>query len=139
RLDARRIDWHGQSRQLPLDVGHNPQAADFLAGHLAQAPASGQAAVFGLLSDKDLASILLPLRRRFSRSVVTPLPTPRSRPAAELAAELERAGERAMTFADIGEAIAWQLDHTAVDTKIIIFGSFFCVAEAILWLDRQPG
>lgn len=139
RLDARRIDWRGQSRQLLLDVGHNPQAAEFLAGHLAQDLASGQAAVFGLLSDKDLAGILLPLRGRFSSWAVAPLPTPRSRPAAELAAELERAGERAMTFADIGEAIAWQLDHTAVDTKIIIFGSFFCVAEAILWLDRQPG
>src|SRR5690606_32076414 len=125
RLDARCITWRGQPRQLLLDVGHNPQAAEYLAGYLAQDPAPDQVAVFGLLSDKDLAGILQPLRGCFASWAVAPLPTPRSRPAAELAAELERAGERAMTFADIGEAIAWQLDHTPVDTKIIIFGSFF--------------
>lgn len=138
RLDQRTLDWRGQRRELLLDVGHNPQAAAFLAAHLANQPARCQA-VFGLLADKDLAGILQPLRGQFGSWAVAPLPTPRSRDAQSLAAELAAAGESAQVFASIGEAIAWQLDHSATAEKIVVFGSFFCVAEAILWLNNQSG
>ena len=135
RLDQRTLQWRGQERQLLLDVGHNPQAAEYLADHLAGGAEQPCVAVFGLLADKNLHGILQPLRRRFASWAVAPLPTPRSRPAAELVAMLEGAGENAAGFESIGAAVAWQLDNTCADTKIIIFGSFFCVAEAILWLD----
>ena len=143
RLDQRSLQWQGQPRQLLLDVGHNAQAAEYLAGHLGgeAAPTCVEncVAVFGLLCDKNLDAILQPLRGRFASWAVAPLPTPRSRPAAELVAGLEGAGETALAFDSIGQAITWQLNNTPADTKIIIFGSFFCVAEAILWLDTQPG
>lgn len=139
RLDRRALQWRGQARQLLLDVGHNPQAAEYLAGYLGSPVQQRYAAVFGLLSDKYLAGILQPLRGRFESWAVAPLPTPRSRAPAELVDELNAAGETASSQSSIGEAIAWQLDNTPVDTKIIIFGSFFCVAEAILWLNKQPG
>lgn len=138
RLDQRTLEWRGRPRQLLLDVGHNPQAATFLAGHLADQPARCQA-VFGLLADKDLAGILQPLQGQFGSWAVAPLPTPRSRDAQSLAAELGAAGEGAQAFASIGDAIGWQLDHSADDEKIVVFGSFFCVAEAILWLNNQSG
>ena len=139
RLDQRRLQWRGQSRQLLLDVGHNPQAAEYLAGYLEAQAQNRCAAVFGLLSDKNLEGIRQPLRGRFDSWAVAPLPTPRSRAPAELVDELTAAGETALPLGSIGEAIAWQLDNTPIDTQIIIFGSFFCVAEAILWLNRQPG
>src|SRR5690606_33197232 len=138
RLDQHTLEWRGRPRQLLLDVGHNPQAATFLAGHLADQPTRCQA-VFGLLADKDLAGILQPLRGQFGSWAVAPLPTPRSRDAQSLAAQLDEAGERTGIFTTIGEAIAWQLDHSAADEKIVVFGSFFCVAEAILWLNKQSG
>ncbi|MGV8314778.1 hypothetical protein ACV33Y_33195, partial [Pseudomonas aeruginosa] len=34
RLDRRDLSWNGQPRQLLLDVGHNPQAAQYLAQRL---------------------------------------------------------------------------------------------------------
>ena len=139
RLDQRRIRWNGQERHLMLDVGHNPQAAEYLANQLGTQPAAQYVAVFGLLSDKDLAGIQQPLAGRFESWAVAPLPTPRSRDAQALADELNARGELAQSFASIAEAIVWQLDHTRVDKEIIIFGSFFCVAEAILWLNAQPG
>lgn len=139
RLDQRHLTWRGCSRQLLLDVGHNPQAAEYLSKHLASQPDYRYVAVFGLLSDKHLQGILQPLRGCFDSWAVAPLPTPRSRPAEELVAELNGAGETAVAFGSIGEAVTWQLDNTPADTKIIIFGSFFCVAEAILWLNTQPG
>ncbi|MFA5679610.1 MAG: bifunctional tetrahydrofolate synthase/dihydrofolate synthase [Pseudomonas sp.] len=139
RLDRRTLEWQGQARQLMLDVGHNPQAAEYLAGHLAGDSDERSVAVFGLLADKHLAGIVQPLKQCFDSWAVAPLPTPRSRAPAELVDGLKAAGQTASAFDSIGEAITWQLNHTSADTKIIIFGSFFCVAEAILWLNKQPG
>lgn len=136
RLDLRSIRWRGEPRELLLDVGHNPQAAEFLANHLAAEAGQACAAVFGLLSDKNLDGIIVPLRGRFASWAVAPLPTPRSRAPAELVAGLARAGEVAASFDSIGAAIAAQLDSTPTDTKVVVFGSFFCVAEAILWLEQ---
>jgi len=136
RLDRRTVQWKGQARRLLLDVGHNPQAAAFLAAHLHSEPGYRHA-VFGLLSDKDLQGILQPLGGHFRSWAVAPLPTPRSRDAESLAADLQAAGEPARACASIGDAIARQLDDTPADVEIVIFGSFFCVSEAILWLNAQ--
>lgn len=136
RLDHRTLRWNGQLRELCLDVGHNPQAAAFLAEHLTGETASRHA-VFGLLADKDLGGILGQLHGQFDSWAVAPLPSPRSHNAQELARKLSTAGEVATAFASIGEAIAHQLNNTTAETKIVIFGSFFCVSEAILWLNDQ--
>ncbi|MBH8661389.1 bifunctional tetrahydrofolate synthase/dihydrofolate synthase, partial [Pseudomonas aeruginosa] len=83
RLDRRDLSWSGQPRQLLLDVGHNPQAARYLAQRLrAAAPRGRYLAVFGLLADKDLDGVLEPLTGLVQDWAVAPLPTPRSRPAA---------------------------------------------------------
>lgn len=136
RLDQRRVQWKGQARRLLLDVGHNPQAAAFLAAHL-QAEPGRRHAVFGLLSDKDLSGIVQPLQGYFQSWAVAPLPSSRSRDAESLARELSAAGEQARACSSIGEAIARQLDDIPGDAEIVIFGSFFCVSEAILWLNAQ--
>lgn len=138
RLDQRVIDWRGQSRSLCLDVGHNPQAAAYLAADMASRPVS-RAAVFGLLSDKNLQGIISELHGSFDSWAVAPLPSPRTHSAQALASGLTAAGERVSACGSIGEAIAHQLDHSDADTEIVIFGSFFCVAEAILWLNQQTG
>lgn len=139
RLEQRTLYWQGQARQLMLDVGHNPQAAEYLAEHLRGQQDARCVAVFGLLADKNMAGIVQPLQGCFDSWAVAPLPSPRSRAPAQLVGELKAAGQRASAFASMGDAISWQLDNTSADTKIIIFGSFFCVAEAILWLNKQPG
>ncbi|SDS40880.1 dihydrofolate synthase / folylpolyglutamate synthase [Halopseudomonas litoralis] len=138
RLDHRTLHWNGQVRELCLDVGHNPQAAAFLSAHLAARPAR-RIAVFGLLADKDLEGILKQLSRQFDSWAVAPLPSPRSHDAQRLAQQLSAGGETAMAFGSIGEAIAYQLDNSPADTEIVIFGSFFSVSEAILWLNDQTG
>lgn len=42
RLDRRDLSWNGQPRQLLLDVGHNPQAAQYLAQRLRAAAPRGR-------------------------------------------------------------------------------------------------
>ncbi|WP_304638668.1 bifunctional tetrahydrofolate synthase/dihydrofolate synthase [Pseudomonas sp.] len=136
RLDRRTISWRGQPRRLCLDVGHNPHAAAFLATDLARHDVARQA-VFGLLADKDLPGVVAELSGRFEAWATVPLNTPRARSAEEISAHLIAAGERAESFASVAAALEDLLDNTPASTEIVVFGSFFLVAEAILWLSSQ--
>jgi dihydrofolate synthase/folylpolyglutamate synthase len=138
RLDRRAIEVDGKPLTLMLDVGHNPQAAEFLAGRLAARPLQGaRLAVFGLLADKDLQGVITPLRETFQSWSVAPLPTSRSREAAELQAALTRHGIDAPACASIAEALDLQVARARAGDEILVFGSFYCVAEALQWLDRH--
>lgn len=136
RLERRTISWHGQPRRLLLDVGHNPHAAAFLSNALKheQMP---RHAVFGLLADKDLSGVVAELHGLFEGWAVAPLSSPRSRPARDLVTHLIATGERAQACESVAEALQTTLDETPAGTEIVVFGSFFCVADAILWLSNQ--
>ncbi|ATH82652.1 bifunctional tetrahydrofolate synthase/dihydrofolate synthase [Ectopseudomonas mendocina] len=137
RLDRRALDWRGKSLTLLLDVGHNPHAADYLAQRLeARPPAGKRWAVFGLLADKDLPGVVAPLLSQVVGWAVAPLATPRSRPAGELAAHLQSYGAAVTQHADVRAALEAQCEQAAAGDEILLFGSFFCVAEALDWLAR---
>jgi dihydrofolate synthase/folylpolyglutamate synthase len=136
RLEQRTISWHGQPRRLLLDVGHNPHAAHFLAEQLRSRPLDRHA-VFGLLADKDLAGVVHPLLGVFDGWAVAPLDSPRTRPNIELVTHLTALSERAEAFGSIPTALEQVLENTPASTEIVIFGSFFSVSAAILWLDQQ--
>ncbi|WP_060508142.1 bifunctional tetrahydrofolate synthase/dihydrofolate synthase [Pseudomonas sp. NBRC 111124] len=138
RLDRRQLTWQGRAVELLLDVGHNPHAAEYLARRLAARPVKGRRlAVFGLLADKDLPGVIAPLRERVDDWAVAPLHTPRSRPAAELAAALTNHGAAVKSYASVDAALEGQCAQATADDQILLFGSFFCVAEALEWLERQ--
>ena len=138
RLDRRALQWQGKSLTLLLDVGHNPHAAEYLAQRLAERPLPGKRlAVFGLLADKELAGVVTPLLGEIAEWAVAPLPTPRSRPAAELQACLHNAGAAVAAYASVSQALQAQCDKAQAGDEILLFGSFYCVAEALDWLARQ--
>ncbi|WP_341708428.1 bifunctional tetrahydrofolate synthase/dihydrofolate synthase [Halopseudomonas sp.] len=139
RLEARQVMWQGESRDLRLDVGHNPHAARFLAESLRADAPRNRVAVFGLLADKDLDGVVAELRGVFSQWFAAPLPSPRSRSAQVLSAGLSAVGERVASCDSIAQAIELALDNTDPGTEVVIFGSFFCVADAILWLSEHAG
>ncbi|WP_024645687.1 bifunctional tetrahydrofolate synthase/dihydrofolate synthase [Pseudomonas syringae] len=135
RLDRRVVHWQGKRLNLLLDVGHNPHAAQFLHQRLAQFPVVGKRrAVFGLLNDKDLEGVVAPLSPIIAEWAVAPLPTPRSRPAEELQAALQNLGARVTSYQSIALALEAQCAHATADDEILLFGSFYCVAEALEWL-----
>ena len=68
---------------------------------------------------------------------VTPLATPRSRPSAELLAALTNLGATVKSYASVADALEGQCAHVTSNDQILLFGSFFCVAEALEWLERQ--
>lgn len=135
RLDRRVVHWQGKKLNLLLDVGHNPHAAQFLAQCLARRPATGKRrAVFGLLADKDLEGVVAELTPVIDEWAVTALPTSRTRPAEQLQSVLQNLGARVTSYQSVALALEAQCALATADDEILLFGSFYCVAEALEWL-----
>ena len=123
--------------QVILDVAHNVEAARNLAENLA---ASGFApetiAVCGMLRDKDISGVLRALAPRITRWHFASLPGPRGASAADLAEHLQAAApiER---HDSVKSALAAAQEHAGEDDKILVFGSFLTVGEAMAWLQNK--
>ncbi|MCC8343340.1 bifunctional tetrahydrofolate synthase/dihydrofolate synthase [Pseudomonas stutzeri] len=140
RLDSRQVLWNGRRIALLLDVGHNPHAAAFLAQRLEQRPVVGtRRAVFGLLADKDLTGVLDALAPSISDWAVAPLPTPRTQSATQLAQALLERGASVSEYATIEQALDAQCARAESVDEILVFGSFYCAAAALEWLEQQVG
>jgi dihydrofolate synthase/folylpolyglutamate synthase len=138
RLDRRVLNWQGKSLTLLLDVGHNPHAAEYLARRLASRSILGKRlAVFGLLADKDLPGVVAPLLSAVDSWAVTALPISRTRSAAELHAHLHESGALVAAYSSVQAALEAQCEQAADGDELLLFGSFYCVAEALGWLARQ--
>ena len=127
--------------QIVLDVAHNPQAAATLADNLA---ASGYAertiAVCGMLRDKDIAGVLRALAPRVTRWHVCSLSGPRAASAAQLAAALAEAGIDKSCIemhASPAQAVSAARSEARESDKIVVFGSFLTVGEAMAWLNNN--
>jgi dihydrofolate synthase / folylpolyglutamate synthase len=135
RLDRRVLNWQGKKLTLLLDVGHNPHAAEYLAQLFVARPLRGKRlAVFGLLADKDLLGVLKAVHGEVDDWAVVTLPTERARSAAELKAALLTLGAQVESFPDVAAALQAQCAQAAAEDEILLFGSFYCVAQALEWL-----
>ena len=138
RLDRRQFSWQGKALNVLLDVGHNPHAAEYLVQRLRQRPVSGKRlAVFGLLADKDLEGVVSALDGCIEHWAVAPLNTARTRPASQLQATLEQYGASVSVYDSIAAALQAQSGQAVSGDEIVLFGSFYCVAEALDWLERH--
>ena len=138
RLERHVLHWQGRPLQLLLDVGHNPHAAEYLARRLAQRPPRGRRlAVFGLLGDKELDGVIAPLQNLVAHWAVAPLPSPRSRSAEELQAALRERGASVAGWPSVAAALEAVAMQATADDEILVFGSFYCVADALLWLAQH--
>nr|WP_298125277.1 bifunctional tetrahydrofolate synthase/dihydrofolate synthase [uncultured Pseudoxanthomonas sp.] len=120
--------------QVVLDVGHNPQAARELASWLQRNPIAGTTrVVFAALADKDVHGIAgavtdAPLRWFLAGLMVGP----RSQTAEQLAARLQGAiGERVDLHAGVADALHAALEASAPRDRVLVFGSFHTVADAL--------
>lgn len=116
-----------------LDVAHNPQAAGELAASLRAAPAAGRThAVFAALADKDIAGVIAPLMDQVDRWHIAGLDTPRGGGVEALAAALSGAGVQAVAaYGSVAKARKGALDEAVPGDRVVIFGSFHTVAEAL--------
>ncbi len=135
-----RVELAGRFQVLPgrpvviLDVAHNPQAAGVLAANLADMGAFRRtAAVVGMLRDKDLAGVIGPLVSRIDRWYAATLDNPRGATAEEVAGAIEatRPGAVVERFASPRAALAAAEGAAGQGDRIIVFGSFYTVADVM--------
>lgn len=120
--------------EVVLDVGHNPQAARELAAWLQARPIAGVTrVVFAALADKDVQGVV-------DAFAGTPLPWflaglvfgPRSQTAEQLAARLDhRIATTASLHASVDEALHAALAASVPGDRVLVFGSFHTVADAL--------
>ena len=143
------VELPGRLQVLPgrpvtvFDVAHNPQAAAALADGLASMGFHPRTwAVFGIMADKDIDSVIAALLPRVDRWYIASLPPPRGATALDLRLRLEAAGVAPADirdFADPASAYRAVREAVAEADRIIVFGSFLTVAAALALTDRRIG
>ena len=125
---------------IVLDVGHNPQAIRVLADNLSNMGFFDRThAVVGMLSDKDIAGALAPLRDRVDYWYLATLPGPRGTPAETLAGIVRASGLGGEILCHDTPAAAMQAarGRAGESDRILAFGSFYTVAGALEVLGRK--
>lgn len=123
-----------------LDVAHNPHAAARLAENLQRVDRRGRRiAVFGMLKDKDIAGVIAAVAPQIDEWLVAPLPGMRGADLARLAQAFDATGVTSSigTFQNVASALAHAREHARPDDKIVVFGSFLTVADALHALDSN--
>ncbi|MDM5124787.1 MULTISPECIES: bifunctional tetrahydrofolate synthase/dihydrofolate synthase [Aeromonas] len=115
-----------------VDVAHNPHSAAYLASQLRQIPGKGKRrAVVGMLKDKDMAGSLAELDGLIDQWFLASLTGPRAATAEQLAVALGDGQGPAATFDGVSVAYRAALAASSPDDMVIVFGSFYTVADVL--------
>lgn len=119
---------------IVLDVAHNPQAAGVLADNLGNMGFYPETwAVLGMLADKDVEGVVALMAGRVDHWRLASLPGARGLSAEALAERVRAAGAKGdiVCHASPAEALAAAREEVSDDDRIVVFGSFLTVAEAL--------
>lgn len=129
-----RFQWLTSDPDVILDVAHNPQAALALAANLHQSARGGRTlAVFAMLADKDISGVIKAVMAEIDCWYVAGIAHMRGA-SAEHTAELirQQAGTSAIkSFSDVALAYRQACLDVGENDRIIVFGSFFTVADVM--------
>jgi dihydrofolate synthase/folylpolyglutamate synthase len=153
RMGLAQVVLPGRFQILPgqpsviLDVAHNPHAAAVLAHNLDNMSYHPYTyAVFGMLSDKDLAGVVAKLGSRIDHWYCAGLPGPRGMTGEALAERVRAAlpaapadGEAPGVQAcqDPAAAYAAARERASENDRILVFGSFLTVSAVMQALGRS--
>ena len=116
-----------------LDVSHNESSAKYLSSFLERNFESDReiSAVFGVMSDKDINSIIKPLLGRVKNWYATSPDIERSMDSNELSKLISlKSPSQVNQVKNVKEACLKAHEETGEGGLILIFGSFYTVAEA---------
>ncbi|MFA4672852.1 bifunctional tetrahydrofolate synthase/dihydrofolate synthase [Xanthomonas perforans] len=119
--------------QVLLDVGHNPQAARALAAALGtQAHAGRTYAIYAALADKDVLGVVEAVAGQIDHWALAGLEGARGQSAQALHARLQgSAAAQAPCHRDVASAVRAVLDRASPGDRVLVFGSFHTVADAL--------
>lgn len=130
-----RFQYIQQAPDVILDVAHNPHAARALRDNLQRLSADGGQviAVFSMLSDKDIASVVDILHPVIHAWHIAAIDHPRAASMDYLQACLSQKMSLAHIYShsDLAAALQSAYKTAAKNDKIIVFGSFFTVAAIL--------
>ncbi len=135
-------------RQVILDVAHNPAAAFNLANNLSQLKIEGHClALCAMMEDKDTAGVVEALSTSFDRWFVADLiGNPRAKSAQNLAevicqsltSKFESAENSAVSvYSTVEKGLFDALSSMKESDCLIVFGSFFTVAETLKLMNNK--
>lgn len=136
----RAVNLEGRFQQIHanpciiVDVAHNPQAAKSLAHNLKSSACAGKTlAVLGMLADKDIEGVIDAVAGEIDAWYLADIHSPRGAKASELQKLLLKRTRNSpvQTFANVSAAIDSACKNAAKNDRIIVFGSFYTVADAI--------
>jgi len=148
-----------------VDVAHNPQAAEALASQLELSPPAGNNITWGIvamLADKDVAGVIDNVSASIDRwcfaglentgrgldvlSFIKKLPESIDAPTAVLADEVAQElstnqctmlSNTVLLAKSVATACSFVLSKADINDRIIIFGSFYTVSEAMQYFSRK--
>ena len=140
RPTGRRELRHVAGRDYVLDVAHNPAAASRLADFLRENPVAGRTvAVFSVMSDKDSRAMFDAAIPAVDAWFLADQPgNARAASAAELADTLREAGGGMTSVSkNLKQAMRRAQSITGAGDRIVVFGSFYTVAEVLPLLEKD--
>ncbi len=126
---AGRTELFSRECNVLLDVGHNPQAARYLANKIDELNYSKVYAVTGMLADKDITNALKPLLNKVDHWFLGSLEVHRGATSAELSQKINLPNEMFNCFDNVTEAFKMASSVARSDDLILVYGSFYTVAE----------
>lgn len=125
-----------QGREFILDVAHNPAATEYFAKRLVADPVVGKTfAIAAMMSDKDrtasLANVVGLVDEWFLLDLVN---IPRAASAQALTENLLSLNAKVKQSGDINTLMDAALAQAQPQDRILVFGSFFTVAAALVFL-----
>jgi len=128
-----------------FDVAHNVDSTQVLADNLKSLPCAGRSfALFSVLQDKDLTSIVELIRDQIDEWVICPLHTSRGRSFKEISDNIEALKlhdnqdlfRNICTVENTHAAMQTLLSRAVPGDRIVVFGSFILVAEVMSLLSK---
>lgn len=123
-----------------LDVGHNPEAVNTLVDYLQHSfPNKRIHAVFAMMKDKDIATVLKLMRPMVYAWFFAPLANPRAASESlmrEIFAQndIDKVSFGYTCFAD---AFTAAKNQAQIDDLLLVFGSFFLVSDCLVEFEKK--
>lgn len=122
------------------DVAHNPQAAKSLAHNLQKTPCTGRTlAVFAMLADKDINGVISAVKSHIDAWYLADIDALRGAKALNLQIALDGQGVKkpVQMYANVATALAAACKKANKNDRIIVFGSFYTVADALAYTHQH--
>ena len=124
-----RFEIVAENPKIVLDVAHNPQAAQALAGTLRSMKKGKVHLVLGIMKDKDVKSIVRELAGAADVIIAAKPKTHRAAEAQYVADAAREAGISAIVVEDVRKALEYARFISKPEDIVCVAGSFFTVGE----------